>query len=91
MRLKIDQTETENLEWQDEMRPNNAEQEAIVEQNFKQCTEIGDPKYMGVCPRPGTSLMGLAYSALPGDEEEKKKLAFDRMNDGARGLNSFVI
>ena len=52
MRLKIDQTEAENLEWRDEMRPNNAEQEAIVEQNFKQCTEIGDPKYMGVCPRP---------------------------------------
>ena len=60
MNLQIDQTELDRPEWQDTMRPRNREEEALVKQNIKQCTKIGDPKYMGVCPRPTPSLMGLA-------------------------------
>ena len=60
MDLQIDQTEWDHLEWQDTMMPKNREQKALVKQNFKHCTEIGDSKYMGVCPRPTPNLMGLA-------------------------------
>ena len=72
MGLKMDQMKAESPGCQDEMRPKNQEQRDLVERNFKECIEIGDPKYMGVCPQPC--------------EDEN-----NRINDIARGLNSFVL